>query len=579
MNTLSLWRVSFCAFLLFIVGCGGGKSSSTVAIAPVEVEKIPGLPAGPPLFREVTKESGIDFSYQNGEDETAFAIIESLGGGVAAIDYDGDGLVDLFFPGGGYYQGKTVLGHPCKLYRNLGNFQFVDVSKEVGLDGIEWCYSHGASVADYDRDGHPDLLVSGYSRLHLLHNEAAADGKRKFVDVTEKAKINDRLWSASTAWGDLDGDGYPEIYVCHYGDWGFDTNHPTDCVYHTNGKRDVCQPRRFKPLPHSLYKNNGDGTFTDASEFIKPERGGHGLGVLIIDLNQDGKPDIYVSNDTDDNYLFINRSRKGTFSLEEKGFESSVSRDDEGKPNGSMGIDAASFDRSGKPSIIVTNYENELPALYLNRCTPMHTLFKFGTHNAGLSVLGGNYVSWGTGFFDIENRGWEDLFIVSGHAIRYPLDKFGRLQKPVLMKNIDGRLMVNTLSGGEYFQERHNARGSATVDLNNDGKLDLVISHLNAPVRVLQNISEGKNHWIGLNLRGKNHRDIVGTRVVITVNGAEQYRFVKGGGSFASTNDARIHFGVGTAEKVDNIRIEWARGEPMELRDTKVGMYMTVEEP
>lgn len=587
MNAHTLRRVGLLAWLLLALGCGGGKSSSNVVVAKEkEVEAAsPGLPAGPPLFRDVTKDSGVNFTYQNGEDEVVFSILETFGGGVAAVDYDGDGLVDLFFTGGGYYEGKKVLGHPCKLYRNVsdiktGEIKFVDVSKEAGLDEVKWCYSHGASAADYDRDGFPDLLISGYSRLILLRNEAAADGKRKFVDVTEKAKLSDKLWSVSTAWGDLDGDGYPELYVCHYGDWGFDTNHPTDCTYYTGGKRDVCQPRRFKALPHALYKNNGDGTFAEGNDLVKTERGGHGLGVVMVDVNQDGKPDIYVANDTDDNFLFVNRSRKGEFVLEEKGFESSASRDDEGKPNGSMGADASSFDRSGKPAIVVTNYENELPSLYLNRCTGTQTLFSFGTHSTGLSLVGGNYVSWGTGFYDFENRGWEDLFIVSGHAIRYPLEKFGRSQKPQLLKNVDGKLLVNNLSGGPYFQERHNARGTATVDLNNDGKLDLVVSHLNAPATILRNVSEGKNHWLGLNLRGINHRDLVGTRVVLTVKGEKQYRFVKGGGGYASTNDARVHFGLGTAEKADSVRIEWARGEAMDLQgfDGK-DLYLTVEEP
>jgi hypothetical protein len=538
-------------------------------------------PAGPPLFQDITKESGIDFTYQNGEDDVVFAIIESLGGGVGVVDYDNDGWMDLFFPAGGYYEGKKIIGNQPRLYRNLGNLKFADVSKEVGLDKVKWCYSHGVSVTDYDRDGHPDLLVTGYARLHLLHNEAGPDGKRVFVEVTEKAKLDDRLWSSSSAWGDLDGDGFPDLYICHYGNWGFDAPnvHPTDCSYGLGQKRDVCQPGRFKPLPHSLYKNNGDGTFTDLSSLLKPEKGGRGIGVVMVDVNQDQKPDVYTANDTDDNYLFINRSRKGEFTLEEKGFPSSSSRDDEGKANGSMGVDAASFDRSGKPAIIVTNYENELPALYLNRCTPLQALFSFGTHSTGLSVVGGNYVSWGTGFFDVENRGWEDLYIVSGHAIRYPLDKFGRLQKPLLMKNQEGKFIVNTPSGGEYFQDRHNARGSAVVDLDNDGKLDLIISHLNAPVRIQHNIAPGKNHWFGLRLKGKQNRDLVGSRVSITVDGKTQYRFIKSGGSYASSQDPRLHFGLGEATKIDLLTIEWAGGERLELPNMKADAYLILEEP
>ena len=186
---------------------------------------------GPPYFEDATAASGVAFTYRNGEEAGEFAIIESLGGGVALVDYDGDGLLDVFLPGGGYYRGKTVLGHPCKLYRNLGGFKFEDESAKVGLDRVSFQYSHGAAAFDYDRDGRPDLLVSGYNRLVLLHNEPDGAGGCKFVDVTQKAGLTDALWSTSVGWGDLDGDGYPEIYVSHYGDWGFDTNHPTDCTY------------------------------------------------------------------------------------------------------------------------------------------------------------------------------------------------------------------------------------------------------------------------------------------------------------------------------------------------------------
>lgn len=216
-------------------------STPTVTSTPKEPE-----PTGPPIFEDVTAKCGIDFTYRNGEEAGNFAIIESLGGGVALFDFDRDGKLDVLLVGGGRYDGKKVLGHPCHLYRNLGEWKFEDVTAKVGVAG-PFQYTHGAAAFDFDNDGWIDLLLTGYNRLTLLHNEAAADGGRRFVDVTEKAGLKDNLWSSCAGWGDLDGDGYPEIYVSHYGDWGFDTNHPTDCTY--DGKtRDVCQPRRFKPL-------------------------------------------------------------------------------------------------------------------------------------------------------------------------------------------------------------------------------------------------------------------------------------------------------------------------------------------
>ncbi|HSQ56617.1 MAG TPA: VCBS repeat-containing protein, partial [Gemmata sp.] len=356
------------ALLPALVSCSHSPPPSAPG-APQEDE--PTLQPAP--FAEVTEQTGVAFTYRNGEDAGHLAIIESLGGGVALFDFNNDGLLDIFLPGGGYYKEKTVLGHPCKLYQNLGNWKFEDVSAKVGLDKVNFQYSHGAAAFDYDRDGWLDLLITGYNRLVLLHNEPGEKGTRRFVDVTKKAGLDDHLWSTSAAWGDLDGDGYPEIYVCHYGNWGFETNHPR-CTY--DGKTpDVCQPRMFAPLPHTLYKNNCNGTFTDVSDRVKLRKDGKGIGAILVDLNNDARPDIYAANDTDDNYLYINRGNRGEIVLEETGLLAGVARDDRGVMNGSMGVDAGDYNRTGLASILVTNYENELPGLYRNRSDPKRTQF------------------------------------------------------------------------------------------------------------------------------------------------------------------------------------------------------------
>src|SRR5713226_294369 len=216
------------------------------------------------IFLDRTPGSGLDLICHNGEEADHYAILESLGGGVALFDYDGDGLLDIFLTGGGYFDGpdkKQIKGYPCKLYKNLGNFRFKDVTAEVGLN-IPWFYTHGCAVADYDNDGWPDLLVTGWGRLALFHNEPDGKGGRHFVEVTKRAGLNDTLWSTSAAWADLDGDGFPDLYVCHYVDWSF-ANHPP-CTYER--KKNICTPRLFRALPHVLYKNNRDGTFTDVSK-------------------------------------------------------------------------------------------------------------------------------------------------------------------------------------------------------------------------------------------------------------------------------------------------------------------------
>lgn len=581
---------------LTVAACS--SKSTPDGIAPAVVTDNP-EPSGPPLFENVTPNSGINFTYRNGEEAGNFAIIESLGGGVALLDFDGDGLLDIFLPGGGYYDGKKVLGHPCKLYRNLGNFKFEDVTKQVGLDSVTYPYTHGAAAFDFDNDGWPDLLLTGYNRVLLLHNESDGKGGRRFVDVTRKANLTDDLWggvaslaagaavrvagltdarwSSCAAWGDLDGDGFPEIYVTHYGDWGFDTNHPADCTY--DGKtRDVCQPRRFRPLAHSLYRNNRDGTFTDISDRIVPKVPGRGLGVMFLDANNDGRPDIYVANDTDDNFLFLNRGKPGEIRLEERGVLSGVARDERGNANGSMGIDAGDFDRTGLPSIIVSNYEGELPALYHNRTSKGPEKFTFGTMETGLAAITGSYVSWGIGFLDYDHDGWEDLVIVSGHAIRFPT-KTDRRQKPSLFHNERGEFKIVTPNGGPYFREPHNSRGAAFGDLDNDGKIDMVISHLNEPVVILRNVAptEGR-HWVGIDLKGKQNRDVVGARVVLESASGKQTRFVKGGGSYASTSDRRLVFGMGADAAITKVTVYWPWGGSQEFTDLKPDGYWRIVE-
>lgn len=555
---------------LFLGGCGGQAPLPPPPSLPVAV--------GPPLFSDATAGSGIDFTYRNGEEGGHFAIIESLGGGAALLDFDNDGLLDIFLPGGGFYRENQVVGHPCRLYRNLGDFRFEDVSGKTGIDAIAFQYSHGAAAFDFDRDGWTDIVVTGYCRLVLLRNEGTPDGGRRFTDMTAKAGLGDKLWSTSAGWGDLDGDGFPELYVAHYGDWGFGINHPTDCTY--DGKtRDVCQPRRFKPLPHTLYRNNRDGTFTDTSEAQKLRKDGRGIGVALMDADGDGRPDIYAANDTDDNFLYLNKSSKGQIVLEECGLIAGVARDDRGMQNGSMGIAIGDYDHSGKASIVVTNYENELPALYQNRSSTGQPRFAFASLSAGLAAsVGSRHVSWGTGFLDFDLDGWEDLLIVSGHAIRFP-SKSDRRQKPRLLRNQNGTFKAVACAGWPYLDEGRNARGAAFGDLDNDGKTDVVISHLNEPVALLRNVADtADRHWLGLRLAGVNGADITGARVEVEIPGGRLTRFVLGGGSYASTNDPRLLFGLGSETGPVRATVVWPSGKRQELQSLAVDQYWSVTE-
>jgi enediyne biosynthesis protein E4 len=595
--------------LLYASGCLW--SNNNPPEPPAETEE----PPGPPLFREVTAESGVNFTYRNGEEADHYAILESLGGGLAVLDFDGDGLLDLFLPGGGHYEGPDkhqIKGNPCRLYRNLGNFRFEDVTAKMGLDKIDF-YTHGAAAADYDNDGWPDLLVTGWHHLALFHNEPV-DPKtptygRKFVEVSKQAGMPDDLWTSSAGWGDLDGDGYPELYVCQYANWSFEFNHPLRCTYdgHT---RDVCPPKQFVGLEHKLFRNLGNGTFKDISkeaglrvhredyefeqltwlsqrarERLKRDvregdtKFGKGLGVLVLDVNGDNKLDMYIANDTVDNFLYINRSTKpGEFRFEELGMASGTARDDQGTPNGSMGLAASDFDGSGKPSIWVANYENELHALYRNDCTKDRIAFTFFSAPAGLAVFGRMTVGWGTGFFDIDHHGAEDLFLITGHATRVPKTS-PRAQVPFLARNENGRFKNIGKQGGPYFRSHHVGRGAVQADFDNDGRVDLGVIHTNEPVAILRNEADTKGrHWLGLELAGKDHHDVVGAKIVLEADGRKQTRFVQGGGSYASSSDRRHVIGLGAAGDISKLTVTWPNGKEQSFADLKLDRYYRLTE-
>jgi hypothetical protein len=539
--------------------------------------------SGPDLFDDMTKASGIDFTYRNGEDVTPphLSILESLGGGLALLDYDNDGLLDIFVVGGGYFGGpdnKQILGHPCRLYRNEGNFRFRDVTSAAGLetlaDGTPWFYTHGTAVADYDRDGWPDLLVTGWGRIALFRNVADGRGGRKFEDVTTAAGLNQGwTWATSAAFADFDGDGWPDLYVCQYVDWSF-ANHP-ECNY-DGVTPDVCPPKKFHGLPDKVYRNLGDGRFADVSDTagLSPttKQTSKALGVIAVDVNLDGKPDVYVANDTVANYLYVNRSEAGTIRFVEQGALAAVALDGNGAPNGSMGVDAGDPFGTGRPALLVTNYENELHALYRNECTPDRTFFLFATPATGIAAIGQKFVGWGTGFVDFEHRGWEDIFIANGHAIRFPTTA-DRRQKPVLFRNQDGRFKDITPRGGTYFREPHLSRGVALGDLDNDGFVDIAVSHMNEPMAVLRNVSRSNNRWLGVQIVGHNHADVVGSRVILEAGGRKQTRFAKGGGSYASAPDRRFVFGLGTSDTIDKVTVVWPNGQQQVWSGLAVDRY------
>jgi hypothetical protein len=543
---------------------------------------VPDVPATP-YFRDLTAESGVDAMYRNGEEAGRYAILETLGGGVALLDYDGDGLLDIFITGGGFFDRDEIRGRPCKLFKNLGGFRFKDVTAEAGLDKPLF-YTHGCAVADYDRDGWPDLLVTGFGQVALFHNEPDGKGGRHFVNVTKEAGLNEPQWNTSSAWADLDGDGWPDLYICRYVDWALTTNNP-ECIGFDGKRRDICPPGRFTALPHRLYRNSGNGTFTEVGKAAglrveDPDKNyGRGLGVLAVDVDGDGRPDLYVANDQSDKFLYLNHSRPGTIKLEEVGLQTGVARDDQGAQNGSMGLAAADYDDCGRPSLWVTNYEGELHGLYHNDSRAGRLHFRFRTQASGIGSLGRSFVGWGTGFFDLDNDGREHLFFVNGHPNYYPRAGGPRAQHPVLLRNVgQGRFEDIAAQGGSYFLGIHNGRGVAFGDLDNDGRTDLVISHVNEPVVLLRNESATAYHWLGVELRGRNHRDIVGARLTLEVAGRRLTRFSQGGGSYLSSSDRRIIFGLADADRVGRLTVTWPWGKEEHWEGLEIDKYHRIVE-
>jgi enediyne biosynthesis protein E4 len=547
-----------------VVGCRNEPSAPAVSLSRPETQTA--STAGP-RFEDASESSGVQFMYRNGDQAGHYSILESLGGGVAVADLDRDGRCDLFCTGGGTFDGQKILGLNSVLYRNLGDLRFADISAHAGDGFLSTRYNHGAFAADFDDDGFIDVLITGYNGLELWRN--LGDGT--FVEDHQGAGLDDTLWSSAAAWGDVNGDGFLDVYVAHYVDWSFE-NHPF-CAGHTPDQRDICPPRSFSPLPDSLYFSNGDGTFRSVQQETGLRSDGKGLAVMIADVNLDGHADIYVANDTTPNFLYFG---DGTGRLEELGSQRGVSVDGSGIPNGSMGLDLIDFNQDGRPDIWVTNYEREDFALYRNEGS---SNFLHVSGMTGLNVMRGLFVGFGTLGGDFDRDGDEDLVVSNGHVIRFPLAS-PRKQLPLYLENRKARFYRHEFQGAGYFNTAHEGRGLATGDLDGDGDQDLVASHLNAPIAVLRNDTPPLGGWLRVRLIGRaSNRDALGAVLTLKTSQRQLLRQVKSSASYLSTSETTVDWGFGADEKLQELTVRWPSGHVTVLAPPPANQQTTIVEP
>ena len=533
------------------------------------------LPAASPIqFENVIAPSKIKFTLKNSVSPQRYTF-ETMTGGVALFDYNNDGLLDIFVTNGAAIPSleKNDPSYYNRLFRNNGDGTFTDVTEKAGLEGVG--YSMGVAAGDYDNDGFVDLYVTGVNRNQLFHN----NGDGTFTDVTEKAGVGGivpklgKAWSVAAGWFDYNNDGRLDLFVVNYLNYNLKT--ATHCVQ--QGLPAYCSPVDFLGMPNILYRNNGDGTFTDVSEPSHiSQYVGKGMGVAFADYDNDGLTDIFVSNDTFENYLLHNNG-DGTFS--NVAMLAGVAYNGYGNAIAGMGADFRDIDNDGRPDIFETAMFREGFPLYRNLGQGQ---FQDVSSTAGLSVLTSRSTAWGVGIFDFDNDGNKDLFTANSDILDNAMELSHRpFALPNQVFRNKGNLTFEDVSSqaGTSFSVPAPHRGAGFGDLNNDGKIDVVVAVLNGPPEIWMNRSRNRNHWIILKLVGvKSNRDGVGTKVKVTTSLGIQYNHATTAVSYNSSSDKRVHFGLGPADVVDAIELTWPSGTRQILKNVKADQILTVTE-
>ena len=527
-----------------------------------------------PIFSDFTSEAGITWRHFNGFSPDRY-LIETMGGGVGLFDFDDDGWLDIFLLNGGETpRGKSEKPLQNALYHNLGNGKFVDVAADVGINRVKH-YQMGVAAADFDNDGHQDIFITGFPNCTLYHN----NGNGAFTDITADAGLqNAGRWASGAAWFDYDRDGFLDLVVCNYVEFSFEGVAPK-CEF--VNVRTYCEQRAYKGMPLTIYHNNRNGTFTDVSRSSGLDRFvGRALGVVAIDIDDDGWPDLFVARDASPNLLLLNK-HDGTFV--DAGLEAEIAFDINGNARAGMGVDAGDVNGDGRPDLVVTNFSFEFHSLFLNRGGFPFEDWTRPSHLAGLTRVD---VGWGVHFVDFDNDGLLDLMIVNGHVTEVieslqPQVKYR--ERPLLLHNLGNAVFEDVSSkAGPAFSQSYLARGLAIGDWDNDGAPDAIFTCVGDRPVLLRNNVGRKNSWIGLRLVGvKSNRDAIGAKLTIRVGDRTLVRWLTGGSSYLSSHDKRVLFGLGnlTASQRVNVEIVWPNGGTQVASSLEINRYHQIVEP
>ena len=521
-----------------------------------------------PLFVEVpSSTSGISWVHENAMSPSRY-LPEALGPGCAFLDYDNDGWMDIFLVN----SGPSDFWKPTKpvrnaLYKNNRDGTFTDVTEKAGVGGAY--FGMGVAVGDYDNDGWPDIFVTAYGKCILYKNNH--DGT--FTDVTDKAGLATPGWTTSAVWFDYDNDGRLDLFVCSFVDYS--GVRKLECGNNKIGRNYYCVPRVFKPTASFLYHNNGDGTFTEVSKGTAIEQAlGKGLGVVATDINNDGRMDLFVANDTVQNFLFVNRGpgANGRWNWEEVALQAGVGFSESGRPRSGMGVDAADLTGTGWQDLFVANVDHEMFSVYQNN---RDETFRDVAQANGVARSTRLLSGWGLKYFDYDNDGAIDLFLANGHPDDM-IDAYSmqvKYKEPLLLfhQGEDHRLHDVSDQAGPVFQEDFAARGLAVGDFDNDGAVDVLIGNNGGAPLLLKNNAARGNNWLGLKLEGTQcNRDAIGAKIYWTAAGKKRFRLKNNGGSYLSSHDPREVLGIGSANKIDELEIQWPAPSKRADRFTQV---------